>query len=882
MEKARTFLLLSLGAIFGVEPMKAQIKPVDDYAIYPDGGLVYNPQYREAQKTGQLARYANVPSQSGKLMLADVILTCNMPKVVRPYDVIPISYTISCLKPKLSAQVAIEATAFEDESRRKNRNLYDLSLPGKLDLKMEYLGSVTANMRTNGRHKIKRELSDIPKDYPAFDTKPLVKSGVVEAGDRVWFKFKFTNTGNTIFDPEGFGGCWWKPELFRKNAQDKYEFIGHPYNLYVRLEDYIYPGEARAFWINFTTKGALETPQNFGLIPGDYRMTLTMQYRDYFDDAPFLNLWEGSTLYSADYSFTVEPKARQIKPSPIEVKITDAGKSDKITHWIHTFEEFMTAFDCYQSIDNETLSGTLYLQVAPWTKNVVVKLITPEVGGITTVSMPVNQDFSSLTITPPSRSLLTVSRNGKSEPAILSQLMTDMRTNIQVGPYPEKHILANIKEMEECGVNLFCTTAMPWLYDDLTTPYIYSQPDKYSNENGDALKYSLDIARKFDLKVATWSLYPFNRRHVVDIYEWLTGKKENYVLSSGMEISYSDPILPKANAAIIGYNKKRWGDLFYTMADGRVPIDIEDTRGWLRQDIQFRYPIGDLSKVAFREWTKSKYGAIEATNKAWGSEYASFVEIDPEADQTPGFEYSNSSLSFHDWSPAMEDLDVFRTELRMKNYREMIVEVSKEMPGAAVCLRTEGGNVIVAGMDSQDTNPRLRHVYYSQRRAGAIAEVVQKDNIIAVHSDYTTMPYSPSELRMLTKKSIEQGIIPAYMPQFNNMRDIALNDRYGTDYTWNLNLPKPKKGTMMHVLTAVYPWFKVVYEEGGAPGILWEDLQCDGFVTVTQKAEMRLFKNNLDKVFTPRLENNEKRLKNQPFPAVPGGKKSYNNDINAK
>ena len=87
---------------------------------------------------------------------------------------------------------------------------------------------------------------------------------------------------------------------------------------------------------------------------------------------------------------------------------------------------------------------------------------------------------------------------------------------------------------------------------------------------------------------------------------------------------------------------------------------------------------------------------------------------------------------------------------------------------------------------------------------------------------------------------------------------------------------------MMHVLTAVYPWFKVVYEEGGAPGILWEDLQCDGFVTVTQKAEMRLFKNNLDKVFTPRLEDNEKRLKNQPFPAVPGGKKSYNNDINAK
>ena len=882
MKNASSFLLLLLGVIFGVESIKAQISPVDDYSIYSDGGLVYNPQYREAKKTGQLAHYASVPSKSVNLTLGNVSLTCKMPKTVRPYDVIPISYKISHGKSKLSGQVAVEATAFEDKSSHNKRNLYDLSLPGKLDLKVEYLGSVTANMRTNGRHKIKVDLSDTPKDYPAFDTKPLIKSGIVEAGDRVWFKFKYTNTGNTILDPEGFGGCTWKPELFRKNAQGKYELFGHPYNLYIRLDDYVYPGESREFWINYTTIGAVETPQNFGLVPGDYKMELNMKYRDYVNDEPFLNIWDGSTLYSADYSFTVEPKARQITPSPIEVKITDAGKSDKITRWIHTFEEFMTAFDCYQSIDNETISETLYLQVAPWTKNVVIKLIAPQGGGITTASMAVGQDLSSLTITPPSKSLLTVPRNGKSEPAILSQLMTDMRTNIQISPYPEKHILAHIKEMEECGVNLFCTTAMPWLYDDLKTPYIYSQPDKYSNENGDALKYSLDIARKFNQKVTAWSLYPFNRRHVAEIYEWLTGKKENYVLSSGMEISYSDPILPKANAAIIEYNKKRWGDLFYTTADGRVPIDIEDTRGWLRQDIQIRYPIGKLSKVAFREWTKAKYGTIEVTNKAWGSKYASFVEIDPEAGQKPEVEYSNSSLTFHDWSPAMEDLDVFRSELRMKNYREMIAAVGKDMPGAAVCLRTEGGNVIVAGLNSQDPNPRLRHIYYSQRRAGVIAEVLQKDKTIVVHSDYTTMPYSPSELRMLTKKSIEQGIIPAYMPQFDNMRDIALNDRYGTDYTWNLNLPKPKKGTMMHVLTAVYPWFKVVYEEGGAPGILWEDLECDGFATVTQKAEMRLFKNNLEKVFIPQLENSEKRIKNQPIPAVPEGKKSYNNDINAK
>jgi hypothetical protein len=50
----------------------------------------------------------------------------------------------------------------------------------------------------------------------------------------------------------------------------------------------------------------------------------------------------------------------------------------------------------------------------------------------------------------------------------------------------------------------------------------------------------------------------------------------------------------------------------------------------------------------------------------------------------------------------------------------------------------------------------------------------------------------------------------------------------------------------MHCLTALYPWFKATYEEGGIPGILWEDYQCDGFATETQKREMRIFRERLD------------------------------------
>jgi len=46
--------------------------------------------------------------------------------------------------------------------------------------------------------------------------------------------------------------------------------------------------------------------------------------------------------------------------------------------------------------------------------------------------------------------------------------------------------------------------------------------------------------------------------------------------------------------------------------------------------------------------------------------------------------------------------------------------------------------------------------------------------------------------------------------------------------------------------TALYPWFKATYEEGGIPGILWEDYQCDGFATETQKREMRIFRERLE------------------------------------
>ncbi len=49
------------------------------------------------------------------------------------------------------------------------------------------------------------------------------------------------------------------------------------------------------------------------------------------------------------------------------------------------------------------------------------------------------------------------------------------------------------------------------------------------------------------------------------------------------------------------------------------------------------------------------------------------------------------------------------------------------------------------------------------------------------------------------------------------MRDMVFNDTYGRDHQRNYNLDHPAKGVMIHTLTAAYPWWKTIYENGGAP-----------------------------------------------------------------
>ena len=165
----------------------------------------------------------------------------------------------------------------------------------------------------------------------------------------------------------------------------------------------------------------------------------------------------------------------------------------------------------------------------------------------------------------------------------------------------------------------------------------------------------------------------------------------------------------------------------------------------------------------------------------------------------------------------------------------MLLDAAKEtLPTAKINLRTEGANWL-ATVDPATDNSHYRHVYYSQRRCAIIPELMAEAGVLYASSDYTTLPYTPGEVAELTASSVENGIVPMVLPQFNRMRDIAINGTYGNDFTYEYNLEGATKGVYINTVCSAFEWFRATYENGGVPGILWQDYLCDGYATSTQR-----------------------------------------------
>jgi hypothetical protein len=382
------------------------------------------------------------------------------------------------------------------------------------------------------------------------------------------------------------------------------------------------------------------------------------------------------------------------------------------------------------------------------------------------------------------------------------------------------------------------------------------------NPHAMSYKYFYDVLiPKLDMKLMGWSLYPPVNPFLFEVGKLLLDEDFEYsttVKGYGghlRTLDMGDPSVPRVIAAFTLFNYSRWGRHWYETKDGTVPIDLEDTWGWMRDDINVRYSLGPLAVAKFRDWLKEKYMTIERVNYAWGSDYDSFDEIDPEANQ--GVEGDGIDLGrlvfnrkdnvFTEWNAATEDWDVFRTILKMRIYSEANKLIRREIPKAEIALRSEGATPIAPG-DKYSDNIHQRIIHYAQRRNGMVYDILREMDVLHFYSDYTTIPYDRYEWRKAMRQMVKAGIVPGYLPQFDHMRDMLLNEHYGREYQLHYNLDRPSKAIMVHCLTAAYPWWKATYEEGGMAAILWADYLCDGFATETQKKEIRLLSEHYKKL----------------------------------
>ena len=797
-----------------IEPM-----PVDAYQLHEDNGLIYNPISKE--KSASLKKYDNAEKITGEISLDGATLKYEIPKNVTAYDAVPVNYTLVTDR---DAVYYVEANAMEDAAKSADKNYYDLALPGKVDVDFEFLGYVCASNAPSNRPVLSASFKQdkVAAKYPSYNASELICSGNIKAADYIWFKIRYTNTGNTILDGDGTGTFCFEPLLFKKE-NGTYNQIRTAENLYYRIDDEVFPGESGEMWICFNP---------LGLPAGDYKIRINCLVRNETSNPENYgkNIWGGETYSASTFNFKVTANGAQTEPQKF-VKLTKRSSASR-NHWLHTYEEFMTSFDSWLRGKKDTeYKGTLYLQCAPWSDQVVLKLIRGNDDAISCAYLPVNVESDSIKVVfNPDNDGYTILSDGTRFPTIQAQSMVDMRGNIQEGPYPEKLIVETLNTMKSIGINTINTTAA-FMFDGSNGAGV--------NNNVDAFWYSADVARKMGIRMEGFVSYPF--QNAAGLATAITG--ESY---TGGGFGTEDIQITEAIRTI--YQFGRWGDNYWLTADGVVPLSVEDTRGWERVDFNARAAISSTSLSAFRLFLLDLYGAdIDALNDAWGSNYKSFYDINPEVETTDdhGYRRYYKGKVFNEWSRPLADFDAFRTLERMGDYTGMMAIVNGTYPTAKLNLRTEGANWL-STVDPFTDNAHFRHVYYSQRRNAIIPELMAETDVIYAHSDYTTLPYTPSEVSELTASSLENGIHPVLLPQFDRMRDIAVNARYGTDFTYDYNLSgKAVKGAYINTVCSVFEWFKATYEAGGTPGILWQDYLCDGYATSTQKKEIAFFAEKL-------------------------------------
>ena len=810
----------------------------DSYKLHADGGLIYNPLSREMDQ-GDKTKYNIAPKTSGKLTLSNgAVMNYSVPTDVTAYDMIPIEYTLS--NPQNQADTLhISATTFED----KNGSFYDLNLPHNVAVKAEYQGYVAAT--TNGANRPwlspYQNKNVVGQQYPQYDTENLVASDTVKQSNYIWFKFKITNTGDTILDGDGNGTFCFDPVLYRHKQDGTTETIDND-NLFSRITEDLYPGESTEMYFYFKYPSA---PNN--LAAGNYTIKLTHVVRNE-KDRPDWNtkIWGGYTYGESTHNITIGDTAGTNIANETKNETFHTGTRNG---WMHSYEEFTSSFDSWLEpwAIKSTEKNTMWVQPAAWSDRVVIKFMSGDNNDMVSATIPLKVETDSIQVKlNQTADNFIITDEGTKYPASASQSMCDMRVNISQHPDAAAKQLDELLDMKECGINIVTTTMA---FNIGGGGHHNASPSDMQDSN----YFMSDMTKKLGMRLEGYMSYPYASGDGWSA-RWYTGDNQYKV----KPYDFGDLMTGKTEGLRGLWQFMQWGHNYYINGAGKPVIVTEDTRGWMRIDFRARFRMGEnaTSLVNFRKWVMKKYGgSFDALNESWGTSYSSVKEIDPEYGTTDDHgwcNYTQGYSDFYEWSNAMNDFDIYRTLERTYGYQEAInimknyTQDNPDFPAASIDttigIRTEGGNM--TGVVPYDTNnSHFRHTYYSQRRNALIPQILAKSGTVSLHSDYVTLPYSVSELEKLVSSSTSLGITSMPLFQSNRMRDIAINPQYADSvYDIEYNMEDCNIcGAYINTQLSVFEMFKAVYENGGIPGVLWEDYLCDGYVTETQQKDMKFY-----------------------------------------
>lgn len=803
---------------------------VDAYPIHDDGGLIYTPLSNEFLKTHPAAPTGEMAS--GVLELDGIRLEYEIPVQAGVYDMIPVRYTLTQKDTK--TPIHVYANANEDPDRG-SPDAYNLHFPGVIDVTYEYLGHVTATAHPENRPLLSADVTEDRRSvqYPHFTRQEESRSGVIKASDYVWFHFRYTNTGNTILDSNGNAMFAFKPVIWRKNDAGEFEYYRKPENIWYRLLDELYPGESRDFWI---------TGLPSFMEPGEYKLVLQGMARceTGTPEDIMVACMDGACYTESAFFFRVEEEARFEEPLP---PVKGEPRLPTRNTWLHTFEEFTASYTSWLAPQPGAVSDVLYVKCAPWTRQIVLRLLVGDELKMASAAVPVCIDKNAVSVqfNPDNRNFVVL-EDGKRYPALASQNMTDMRGNVQLGPEPEKYIIGFMDKCKSLGIRLLMSTS------GFEFDHSFGEG---ASDNTDAFWFSTDVMRKMNLNMEGYTTYVVYPREPVNVEkaEWEFPDRVAQLKQTGMPFE-------DLHAYSIGlksmYQYDRWGDNYWVSPDGDLVLAQEDIIGWLRIDLQTRHWATEYTRPRFIACLKEKYGTLEAVNRAWGSDYAAFEDIDPDEGAEAIIDghwmlHKCKDAKFPEWSAALADYDYFRTQDRVQRLEKILSVFREREERVKLDLRTEGSDAWLVDFDPQSRNSHHRQSVYAQRRAALVPQVLRDSELLYGHCEYFVMPYTPSEVYDATRRSVEGGIVPMPLIQASRMRDMAVNSKWGVDYSSEYNLVgENTKAAYMNVVGCVFEWFKAIYEGGGVPGILPQDYLCGGYITSMQEKELRFFKEKLD------------------------------------